>query len=273
MDKDMKIFDHKDFGSVRIVMLNGDPWFVAKDVAAALGYANTREAINMHCKYLKPLGGSVSLPLEIQSHTTIIPEKDVYRLIMRSQLPSAEKFQDWVMDEVLPDIRKHGMYATDNFVEMALNDPDHMISVLTNYKFEKEKRQLAEKQRDEAFRTKAWINGKKTATAMATASVVVRENDRLKTQVGNSKNYKQVKAIPWLNDVFDLNKKAVYNQIGKHLTKICDKFGYDYRLIEDSKYGSIKAYHVDAIEHFRHRIIEDDLLMKKYRIDLENICA
>ena len=75
-----------------------------------------------------------------------IAEKDVYRLIMRSNLPNAEQFQDWVCDEVLPSIRKHGIFATSDFIEEALNNPDAMIAVLTKLKQEREQRIEAEKQ-------------------------------------------------------------------------------------------------------------------------------
>lgn len=75
-----------------------------------------------------------------------IPEKDVYRLIMRSNLPNAEQFQDWVCDEVLPSIRKHGIYATDNVIDQILNNPDFGIELLTKLKEERSACIEAEKQ-------------------------------------------------------------------------------------------------------------------------------
>ncbi len=92
----------------RTVMKDGEPWFVGRDVALVLGYAKPREALAAHCK-----GGLVSrLPSSGgPQDTTIIPERDVYRLIMRSKLPAAERFEEWVVGTVLPSLRKHGGYV------------------------------------------------------------------------------------------------------------------------------------------------------------------
>lgn len=101
-------FDHNEFGRIRALSVDQNPWFVGIDVASALGYVNTRGALIDHCKRAKNVGSSETLPLDPQ--TKIIPESDVYRLIFRSKLPSAEKFQDWVCEDVLPSIRKQGFY-------------------------------------------------------------------------------------------------------------------------------------------------------------------
>ncbi|MCO7227605.1 BRO family protein, partial [Pleionea sp. CnH1-48] len=103
-----------DNQNIRVIEKEGEPWFVAKDVAEALGYLNTRRAIDMHCKYMILLKSNKTVLLEIPPRgLQIIPERDVYRLIMRSKLPSAERFEDWVVSEVLPSIRKTGGYAID----------------------------------------------------------------------------------------------------------------------------------------------------------------
>ncbi len=96
--------------NIRVIDQDGEPWFVAKDVAELLGYKRARDAIRQHCK------GAVfhRLPSEGNMQDTyIIPERDVYRLIMRSKLPAAERFEEWVVDEVLPSIRKKGSYSFD----------------------------------------------------------------------------------------------------------------------------------------------------------------
>ena len=101
------LFDFKS-SPVRVVERDGAPWFVARDVAELLGYANTREAILDNCKggseQLLPSAGGAQL-------TKIIPERDVYRLILRSKLPAAEEFEEWVVGTVLPSIRKNGGYV------------------------------------------------------------------------------------------------------------------------------------------------------------------
>lgn len=130
-----KVFEHTTFGNLRVIMDEkmGEPWFVAKDVADALGYAKTDDAVRRHCKHSKRMtalkqggqrGGA--------QFFTIIPEPDVYRLIIRSKLPAAEQFEEWVMEEVLPAIRKHGGYLTPQLTAEALMDPDVIINLATS---------------------------------------------------------------------------------------------------------------------------------------------
>ena len=118
---------------IRTLEINGEPWFVAKDVAVALGYSNPRDAVGRHCKRPQPVGSRVSRPLDQQ--TVIIPESDVYRLIMRSKLKSAEAFEVWVTEEVLPTIRKTGgVYMTPEKTEELLADPDLIIGLAQQVK-------------------------------------------------------------------------------------------------------------------------------------------
>lgn len=108
---ELKIFEKAEFGSVRVVMKGGEPWFVASDVAMALGYTNRAEAIRDHCKKVNKINHhSKTLPPSPPVNFLIIPESDVYRLVMRSNLPAATEFQDWVCEEVLPSIRRTGGY-------------------------------------------------------------------------------------------------------------------------------------------------------------------
>lgn len=123
---------------VRTFLENDVPYFVANDVAKTLGYKNPSKATNDHCKKAIETWGNDSLGR--RQKFKIIPESDVYRLIIKSNLPSAEKFESWVMEEVLPQIRKHGMYATDEL----LNNPDLLIEVATKLKEERMLRLVAE---------------------------------------------------------------------------------------------------------------------------------
>lgn len=104
---DLQIFSSEEFGEIRTAEINGKPYFVASDVATALGYANPRKAVMDHCKGVTKRDTPTSGGMQELSY---INEGDVYRLIMRSKLPAAEKFEAWVMDEVLPSIRKNGGY-------------------------------------------------------------------------------------------------------------------------------------------------------------------
>lgn len=130
--QELKIFENSEFGSVRTVEVNGKPYFVANDVAKALGYAKPANAVSAHCKGILKTG----IPSERGTQeTNIIPEGDIYRLIVKSQLPSAERFELWMFDEVLPSIRKHGMYAEEEL----LDNPDLLIKVAQALKEEREK--------------------------------------------------------------------------------------------------------------------------------------
>lgn len=104
---ELQIFNSEEFGQVRTVEINGKPYFVGVDVAKALGYSNPRKAILDHCKGVTKRDTPTSSGVQLMSY---INEGDLYRLIMKSKLPSAEKFESWVMDEVLPSIRKTGSY-------------------------------------------------------------------------------------------------------------------------------------------------------------------
>ena len=143
---ELMLFQKEEFGQVRVVEHNGEPWFVAKDVAAALGYADTDDAVRRHCNYAELFKPGELPGLEIGPRGMyFIPEPDVYRLVVRSALPTAKVFEKWVFEEVLPSIRKHGIYATENVVNQILDNPEFGIQLLTALKEEREARVNAEK--------------------------------------------------------------------------------------------------------------------------------
>lgn len=140
---EMQIFQNPEFGTVRTVELNGEPWLVGKDVAEALGYSNTRKALADHVEAedkgvtkCDTLGGTQEL--------TIINESGLYSLVLSSKLPTAKKFRKWVTGEVLPSIRKHGAYMTQETLQAALLSPDTMIALCQQLKDEQCKRQKLE---------------------------------------------------------------------------------------------------------------------------------
>ena len=135
--QELKIFENAEFGEVRTAEIDGKPYFAGTDVARALGYAIPHKAVSTHCK-----GGSkMEHPTAggVQS-LVFIPEGDVYRLIVSSKLPSAERFERWVFDEVLPSIRRHGLYAIDDIIA----NPDLGIQALMALKAEREARKALE---------------------------------------------------------------------------------------------------------------------------------
>ena len=137
--KEMQVFKNPEFGEVRTVEVNGEPWLVGKDVALALGYKNPQEAIRTHVEE-EDKGVSEILTPGGKQTVPIINESGLYALVLSSKLPGARKFKRWVTAEVLPSIRKHGLYATENTVEAMLNDPDTAIRLLQEVKTERQKR-------------------------------------------------------------------------------------------------------------------------------------
>ncbi len=132
---ELQVFNNAEFGSVRSIMVNDEPYFVGKDVADILGYSNTRDALAKHVDdedkgvaKCDTLGGSQDL--------IVINESGLYSLILSSRLPSAKRFKRWVTSEILPAIRKHGLYAMDDI----LKNPDAMIEALQAYKAERMQR-------------------------------------------------------------------------------------------------------------------------------------
>ena len=132
----MEIFKNPEFGSIRTFEQDGKVLFCGLDIAVALGYSNPRDALRRHCKGVVKRdtlteGGPQQL--------SFIPEGDVYRLIVHSKLPSAERFERWVFDEVLPSIRKHGAYITREKLWEVATSPEAMMKLCSDLLTEREK--------------------------------------------------------------------------------------------------------------------------------------
>ncbi|MES5111832.1 BRO family protein [Lactobacillus iners] len=135
--------------NVRTLVIDDEPYFVGKDVAEILGYVKPRNAISVHVddedKKDAPIQGTLG---GVQT-MTMVNESGLYSLILSSKLPTAKKFKRWVTSEVLPTIRKHGAYMTEQKIEEALLNPDTLITLAKQLKAEKEQRLLAQKQVEE----------------------------------------------------------------------------------------------------------------------------
>lgn len=134
----LQIFNNTEFGSVRTLTINGEPYFVGKDVAEILGYSNTKDALATHVDMDDKtiIQRSEITTLEIPNRgLTVINESGLYSLIISSKLPTARRFKHWITSEVLPAIRKYGLYAADEL----LDNPDLFINVLRELKSEREK--------------------------------------------------------------------------------------------------------------------------------------
>lgn len=135
------IFNNPEFGEVRTLEEDGRVLFCGSDVAKALGYSRPKDAISAHAK------GAVkrrTLTSGGEQEMSFIPESDLYRLVFSSKLPTAEKFTEWVTAEVLPSIRKHGAYMTQDTLEAAILNPDYLLKVVTALKDETDKRKALE---------------------------------------------------------------------------------------------------------------------------------
>lgn len=140
----IKIFNSDEFGSVRTIIIDGEPWFAGKDVAASLGYKDTSDALKKHVAEEDKLTRCFTDSGQ-NRQMYVINESGLYSLIFGSKLESAQKFKHWVTSEILPSIRKNGIYATDNVIDNILNNPDFGIELLTKLKEERAARVEAEK--------------------------------------------------------------------------------------------------------------------------------
>lgn len=139
---ELKIFNSPEFGQVRTITLDDEPWFVGKDVAVALGYTNPQKAIRDHVD-AEDMTVNESFTVN-GTKGILINESGLYSLVMSSKLPTSKKFKHWVTSEVLPAIREHGGYLTPEKVEEVLLNPDTLIKLATELKAEREARKNAE---------------------------------------------------------------------------------------------------------------------------------
>lgn len=129
----IEIFKNEEFGSVRVVVIDNDPWFVGRDVAAALGYANTKDALAKHVDHedkriiQRSSGATFNIP---PRGLTVINESGLYSLMLSCRLASGKRFKRWITAEVLPTIRKNGFYITDPLLQQFARDPDFAHSVV-----------------------------------------------------------------------------------------------------------------------------------------------
>ena len=142
------VFQNQEFGEVRTLLIDDEPWFVGKDIAGILGYKDTSDAIKRHVENEDKGVGNLPTPGGIQK-MQLINESGMYSLIFGSKLPNAREFKKWVTGEVLPSIRKHGAYLTPGKVEEVLLNPDTIIKIAQTLKEEQEKRKQLEIENNE----------------------------------------------------------------------------------------------------------------------------
>jgi prophage antirepressor-like protein len=246
-----------------------------EDVARGLGISRTAESGNEVVRwervegYLSDLKFVPTCGHDGNPHDYYIPENIFYRLCMKAKNAVAEAFQAKVADEIIPTLRKTGKY------EISKKQDSYLIED----KIERAKRWIEEQEearaekaaleveRDAAIQTKAQIGSRREATAMATASAKARECEALREQVGDSKTYKAVTAITWLTDYFDISHRGLYGAVAAKLKKVEADMGerYAHKDIADSRWGKVKAYHVDVVERLHEMVQADEELLSRYR--------
>ena len=176
---ELQIFESTEFGSVRTLMVNDNPYFVGKDVADILGYQNGSRDINRHVDE-EDRHKAMIFDGNQDKETIIINESGLYSLILSSKMPNAKKFKHWVTAEVLPSIRKHGAYMTPQKIEEVLLNPDTIIKLATDLKEEREKRMVLETKVEQDKPLVAFAN----SVSVASTSILVGELAKLLKQNG-----------------------------------------------------------------------------------------
>lgn len=232
MSNELKVYENPEFGKVRTVMHNNKIWFVAKDVAMALGYADTDQVIRKHCKHAKLLKPVEMTGLKLTDSPrgiTIIPEGDVYRLISRSQLPNAQKFEEWLFDDVVPTICETGGYGKQ------LTMPKNFPEALERYAAELRKNEQLE-----------------------------AENENYRFRLGESDEYHKVSEDPWIRANF--NSRA-FGYIGNIVKDMSEKMDLPIHTTPHPVNGHVNVYSKDAISAFRIMCEHDPDYLAKWRID------
>lgn len=188
----LQVFNNQEFGQVRITVINGSPWFVIKDVCECLGIAKHRDAFSR-------LDGDERGSVEVDTlggaqQMAAVNEYGLYNLVLSSRKPTAKDFKRWITHEVIPAIRKHGAYMTNETLEQALTSPDFLIRLATELKTEQEARRTAE-QKIEADRPKVLFADSVTASH---GSILVGELAKLLNQ--NGIDIGQNRLFVWLRE-------------------------------------------------------------------------
>lgn len=197
---DIQVFNNPQFGAVRTAGTAQEPIFCAADICRALGYNNGRDAISRHCDEGDVVKHDTPTKSGVQT-MTFVTESGLYSLIFGSKLESAKQFKKWVTSDVLPSIRKHGMYATEATVESMLNDPENAILMLQAYQKERKER-LAAQQQVEKLEAQAIEDKPKIIYADAvkgsTSSCLIGELAKMIAQNGYPIGEKRL--FQWLRD-------------------------------------------------------------------------
>ena len=297
MSAEITLFENAEFGSVRGLLRNGEPWFVAKDVCDCLEIrTDTVRAILDEDEVATTNPNTIGVPSGGRD-MLLVSEPGLYSLILRSRKPEAKEFKRWVTHEVLPSIRKTGQYSLTpkSYIEALRKLADEVEAheatrcalaiEQERHEYTKETLHLTEEQRDKAIREKAWIGTHREASAMGTASAATKrannwkrsageladvaetqrnEIDGLNDQLGRGYTWMTVKAIPWLLTMFKPSRQ-MWSAVGKALVKHSKELGMPPHEAPHAEFGTVKSYHIDVIDSFRRKLTADPKMLWRYR--------
>ncbi|MDR1240280.1 MAG: hypothetical protein LBK29_00140 [Oscillospiraceae bacterium] len=249
MENKLKIFKNEKFGKVRTVIIEGEPYFCLVDVCKILELENVSQ-VKSRLKKDGIISNEAIDSLGRKQEANFVNEANLYKTIFHSRTDFAENFQDWICNEVIPQIRKTGSYG------IKLPEFTNPALAARAWAEEFERRQTAENQRDETIKTKAWIGNRREATAMATASAKSRECNRfrnkskeLEIELDKSKQFASVKLC-------EIKTKRKFDW--HKLRNYCTSHELEMKRVFDSNYGEVNSYPAIAWESV-------------YGVDIENL--
>lgn len=191
MKKEMMTFTNDEFGNIRTLTIGGEPWFIARDIAEALGYAKARNAIASHVDNEDKKDAPIRGTLGGTQNMTIINESGMYALILGSKLPTAKKFKRWVTAEVLPAIRKHGAYMTDEKAYDVTHNAAGLADLL---------QQAAEQLREKDVEIERMKPKELFADSVAASKTTILIGELAKIMRGNGINIGQNRLFAWMRE-------------------------------------------------------------------------
>lgn len=244
---EIRVFEHEKFGKVRAVVIDGEPWFVAKDVAVILGYNNPRDAVRNHVYDDDKGVEKIDTPGGKQKFT-IVNESGIYSLIFGSRKTDAKEFKHWVTSEILPSVRKYGFYATDDVLEQFLNDPDMAIGVFSKLKEEREKVRRLECENKELSKKCSYLDLITRSPDAVPITVIAKDYDMSACEMNQTLHHLGVqykmKCGTWV-----LYQEHVGNGYTRSKTFVCD---------EKSFSSSVHTYWTQKGRKFIYEILREN---------------
>lgn len=235
----LSVFANEKFGEVRVIMKNGDPWFVAKDICKALDLTDVSKTVSLLDDDERGTN-SIRTPSGDQQ-MLIISEPGMYSLVLRSRKPEAKAFKRWITHEVIPAIRKTGTYSKDSQL------------VIPNFS------NPAEAARAWANEYEAKLEAQKQVAALE-ETVEIQE-----IALTTHRDWKTVAGIPWLREYFTSTDTRTLGKIGRLLSAICRREGIEIKNIPDDRWGEVHSYPLSAITILKETLDQNPSIFAELR--------